>query len=394
MADPSPLAACEGDGAQLWLPIKMWLQDEPDSADMIFTAPANLMVVSNGILQSTETTNGKARYHWKTKYPINVYNITFYAADYKLIERDFKSKSGNILKQQFYVLPSHVEKAKKHFLQTDSVLRAFESAFGPYPWQNEPYKLVESPYEGMEHQTAIAYGNGYKNSGPLKDYIIVHETAHEWWGNALSVADFREVWLHEGFATYSEAVFVEKYYGYKAYLNYMRTVYFTVLNRKPVRGPDGVYYWNYKDGDLYMKGAATLHALRTQLQNDKLFYEILSTFYTDNIGKIVNTQQFITLVHQKTGKDYSPLFTQFLDNRASIKLKYRIKFDPAVNAYFMEYWAERLVEGFHPQIKMRQGDNEFYITLDKEVKRIRLPEPKEISLRVNTDVFYLEVEGK
>ena len=383
--------SCEGDGAQIWLPVKVWLGDEPDSADMHFTVPAPLVAVSNGVLKGIVHKDSLTTYHWKTRYPINTYNITFYLADYQLFEKEYTYTGGTTSKQQFFVLPQHLQVAQHHFNQVDSVLQVYEKKFGTYAWQKEPYKLVESPYEGMEHQTAIAYGSGFKNRGQIKDYIIVHETAHEWWGNALSVADFRDVWLHEGFATYSEAVFVEEYYGYNSYLNYMRSIYFTIMNRKPVRGPEGVYYWNYKDGDLYMKGAATLHALRSQMQNDKLFFEILSTFYSENIGKIVTTEQFISLVNQKTGKDYQPLFTQFLDNRASIKMNYKIVHDTKQNAYFLEYDAERLVQNFEPKIKLNYGGETMYVDLKSTKSRVRLPGSDLKLLQVNTDNFYLQV---
>src|SRR5690606_25426647 len=155
--------ACEGEGTQVWLPVKNYLGDEPDSADMYFTVPSDLVAVSNGLLVSERVEGKQKEFHWKTAYPINPYNITFYLGDYKTIQSPFLSGSGKTVMRTYYVLPQNVEKAKTHFAQSEKILQTFESIYGNYPWQKETYKLVESPYAGMEHQTAIAYGTSFKN---------------------------------------------------------------------------------------------------------------------------------------------------------------------------------------------------------------------------------------
>ena len=158
----------------------------------------------------------------------------------------------------FYVLSYNLDTAKKHFRQTVDILKFYENTYGPYPWPRDGYKLVESPFEGMEHQTAIAYGNGYKTNLGLFDYIILHESAHEWWGNSVTVPDYAEVWMHEGFATYSEALYYEKLKGHEGYLRYMKLYAMFIKNKRPVVGPHDVNYWDYKDVDVYMKGAINL----------------------------------------------------------------------------------------------------------------------------------------
>ena len=231
---------CESEGGSIWFPCKDHLSDEPDSVRLQMTVPAGLQVISNGILENHVSLPGKEAYTWSTHYPINIYNITFYAGKYDHIA-DTMSTTRGLLNLDYYVLPENHDKAKKHFTQVRNVINIYSETFGPYPWIKEGFKLVESPFEGMEHQTAIAYGSGYEDLPWLGgDYIIVHEAAHEWWGNAVSVSDFSDIWLHEGFATYSEFVFAEKMKGYDTslmYVNYWLAA--TVKNKFPVVGPQG-----------------------------------------------------------------------------------------------------------------------------------------------------------
>jgi len=222
--------ACELDGASLWWPVKDHLSDEPDSLQINVTIPEGFFCVSNGKLQQRIKENGRETFVWKTLYPINTYNATIYIGNFKHFTLPYK-KQDSILNLDFYVLTYNLDKAKSHFQQASEIIRFYEMRFGDYPWWNEGYKLVESPYKGMENQTAIAYGNDYKNwIGKNFDYIILHETAHEWWGNSVSASDYAEIWLHEGFATYSEALYVEHTEGYNAYLKYLN--FYSLLIRK------------------------------------------------------------------------------------------------------------------------------------------------------------------
>jgi len=329
--------ACELDGASLWWPVKDHLSDEPDSLQINVTIPEGFFCVSNGKLQQRIKENGRETFVWKTLYPINTYNATIYIGNFKHFTLPYK-KQDSILNLDFYVLTYNLDKAKSHFQQASEIIRFYEMRFGDYPWWNEGYKLVESPYKGMENQTAIAYGNDYKNwIGKNFDYIILHETAHEWWGNSVSASDYAEIWLHEGFATYSEALYVEHTEGYNAYLKYLNFYSLLIRNKQPLIGPFDVNYWKYRDGDVYFKGALLLHTLRNVIDNDSLFFDIIRTFYHENKYTVTSTKNFIELVNRMTGQDYGWFFGQYLYNRACPQLEWQYGPDKEDRSYELYY---------------------------------------------------------
>lgn len=309
--------ACETEGASLWFPCKDHLSDEPDSVRFRMTVPVGLHVVSNGTMQSHTTLQGKDTFTWLTRYPVNIYNITFYAGKYEHFSDTMHTPNG-ILDLDYYVLPQNLSKAKNHFLQVKDIINLYSRLFGPYPWMKEGFRLVESPYEGMEHQTAIAYGSRYSNRGWLGgDYIIVHEAAHEWWGNAVSISDFKDIWLNEGLATYSEMLFTESTLGYDNSLLYARyNIAASIKNRFSVVGPAGVSYWNDRDNDVYNKGAMILHTIRNIVNDSTLFFDILQTFYSVHaVAQHVTTEDFIRIVERKTGKEWDDFFDIYLYGR-------------------------------------------------------------------------------
>lgn len=315
---------CETEGASLWFPCKDHLSDEPDSVRIKVTVPEGLQVVSNGIMTGHSSSAGLESFVWETQYPENIYNITFYGGHFEYLSDTLMTSQG-ILKLGYYVLPENLDIAKSHFTQVKDVLNCYSELFGPYPWINEGFKLIESPYEGMEHQTAIAYGNRFKNSSILGgDYIIVHESAHEWWGNAVSVSDFSDIWLQEGFATYSECLFVEKKLGRARaleYISYMLAPF--IYNKLPVVGPRDVGYWDFKDIDVYFKGAMILHSLRNIIANDSVFFDILRTFYSDHArGSHPDSHDFISLVEHKTGRSWKNFFDVYLNQRETPLLEW------------------------------------------------------------------------
>jgi len=227
-----------------------------------------------------------------------------------------------VLPINHYVLPINYEKAKKHLAQAKEEIGFYEKTFGEYQWYKDGYKLVESPYEGMEHQTAIAYGNGYSNGNYPFDYIIVHESAHEWWGNAITAADLSDVWLQEGFATYSEALYVESTQGKNAYYRYLLFYRLFIKNKWPVVGPTNSRYFDYRNSDCYQKGAWVLHSLRTLINDDKVFFDILKTFYDRYKLKTTCSKDFISVVNEKTNEDYTWFFDQFLYRREAPVFEY------------------------------------------------------------------------
>ncbi|MCF8448006.1 MAG: M1 family metallopeptidase, partial [Bacteroidia bacterium] len=327
--------ACEQVGANLWWPLKDHLTAEPDSMQMTFIVPDGLTAVSNGLLINKNTEGPKDTFTYKVSYPINTYNATFYIGNFEHFSTVYDR--GENKKLHFYVLDYNLEKAQEHFKQTTKIISAYERLFGEYPFWNDQYKLVESPFEGMEHQTAIAYGNGYKNNAQGVDYIILHESAHEWWGNAISVKDYADIWIHEGMATYSEALFMEDQFGYRSYSNYLNFYSMLIKNKRPMVGPKDVNFWNYKDSDPYMKGALMMHSLRNTINDDHLFFDIIKTFYQTYKYQTVTSKDFIEMVNQKTGSDYSWFFNKYLYQHQPPKLVYVLKVNEATNTQELTY---------------------------------------------------------
>lgn len=362
--------ACEDDGASIWWPLKDHISDKPDSVRLSFTIPKGLFCVSNGQLVSRQTIgDSQEKFIWKTSYPINTYNVSFYIGNYEHFQIPYTNKTDEHL-LDFYVLPKHIEVAKEHFKQSLDVIKVFEELFGEYPWWKDGYKLVESPYQGMEHQSAIAYGDKFKNDKyASSDYIIVHETAHEWWGNKITVCDIADLWLHEGFATYSEALYAEKMnleydYDFEIGLNIM-----SCENKLPVVGPKNVSYKNWKDNDIYSKGAITLHLLRTTIDNDSIFFTILYKFATQYSDNCVTSQDFINLVNKVTKNDYTWLFEQLLHRAEAPRLLYTFKFNSNQDVVFSYKWDTTITnENFKLPIQITLNKKKFTLIPTNQIQ--------------------------
>ncbi|MFH0841988.1 MAG: M1 family metallopeptidase [Bacteroidota bacterium] len=371
--------SCETEGGSIWFPCKDHLSDEPDSVRLSITVPSGIEVVSNGILENHTSKPGTGTYTWSTHYPINIYNITFYAGKFEHFKDTLATDQG-IVDLDYYVMPENLKKAKEHFSQVKDIIRFFSASFGPYPWIKEGFKLVEGPFGGMEHQTAIAYGSGYANLRKLgADYLIVHETSHEWWGNAVSVSDFCDIWLQEGFATYSEMIFTEYKKGYDNSLLYASNRIACMINNKlPVAGPPDVSYWNNKDNDVYNKGAMILHTIRNIVNDSTLFFDILQTFYHEHaISSHVTSSDFIELVERKTGNDWDKFFDVYLYSRQVPVLywyfvpydNYRKPGSPLVNnvPFVAAKWMN-VPEGFTMPVSMYCKEGEISATIDVSTK--------------------------
>lgn len=322
--------ACETEGGSLWFPCKDANYDEPDSVLAQFSiADTGVMIVSNGQLVGEEHTAGRYSSTWKVSYPINVYDITFYVGDFRKISDEYRSKvTGKTLSLDFYVLPGNVYRATDHYAQTKPIIAAYELLYGPYPWYRDGFKLVESPYAGMEHQTAIAIGTSYKKEIEGKvSYIILHETGHEWFGNSVTAADLADVWLQEGFTTYGESLYLEKDMTNSAADKQLLMYRLFIKNKYPMVGPYGRKYFDYHDGDVYTKGAWLLKTLRTQINDDATFFKLLRTWYAENAYHLVRSEDFIEMVGQITGKDYNWLFDQYLHRNDVPVLEYNFTKD-------------------------------------------------------------------
>jgi aminopeptidase N len=372
-------------GASCWVPVKDLNRDEPDlGATLKFTVPKGLFCASNGTLtHSYEREPDWETFVWEVANPINPYNITFYLGDFVKVALPYR----DTLEIQCYVLKGNEEKALDHFKQSIPILNSFESSFGAYPGWKDGFKFIESPYEGMEHQSAIAYGNGYKNNYLGFDYIILHEAAHEWWGNSVTAIDFADVWLQEGFATYSEALFVEESRGHQAYLNYLMFYRLLIKNNHPVVGPDSVFYFSYKNSDVYMKGAWILHTLRTQLKNDTLFKEMLKSFCIENQWNIVSSQDFIDHVNQKSGKNWDAFFAQYLNDRRPPKLV--LEYIKSGSSIEVQHYLKDCIEPLTLSIRLDTEDGPIWIEASTDVKIEKLGS---FSFAFNQGYYKLEMK--
>ncbi len=318
--------ACEQTGASLWWPCKDLISDKPDSARMTFDVPTGLTCVSNGRLRSqSNLKNGFTRFTWFVSVPIINYDITVNIADYDHIS-DYYLSGKDTLTLDYYVLSYNETRAEQYFQQVKLMLACYEKYFGKYPFYKDGYKLVETTYWGMEHQSCIAYGNNYDDKQWGFDFIIIHESAHEWWGNSVSCSDPAEMWLHESFATYAEALYVECTQGYDASLNYLKYQEFNIRNKYPIIGPYNVNFQGTEnDNDMYYKGAWMLHTFRHVLNNDSLFFSILKGIQEHFKYQTVNTTEVIDYINKLAGKDYTPFFNQYLYYPAPPVFDYTLK---------------------------------------------------------------------
>jgi aminopeptidase N len=310
--------ACEHLGASSWWPNKDHLTDKPDSMRMSFEIPTGHQAVSNGNLVKVEAVNKNYnRFTWAVDYPINNYNVTFYIGNYASFS-DTLIQGNDSLRLDYNVLTYNLDTAREHFKQCVDVVSFYNKAFGFYPFSQDGFGLVESPYEGMEHQSAIAYGHGYnKNNAQdyrnqIYDYIIVHEAAHEWWGNSVTAGDMADIWIHEGFATYAEFMFLESRFGKNEYMYELTDKSRYIFNIWPMVQHRNVNENAFASNDVYNKGAMLLHCLRCTINNDSIFFRILHDFCVSNRYQIVNSQDFVDFVNHSTGSDFTAFFNKYL----------------------------------------------------------------------------------
>ncbi len=318
--NPWVMVTCQGTGASLWWPNKDHQSDEPDSMMLSVTVPKGLEDISNGRLRNKVVlSDGQTQYNWFISYPINNYDVTINIGKYSHFSDVYTSSDGSKLTLDYYVLPENLAKAKKQFKQVKTMLAAFEKYFGKYPFYRDGYKLIESSHNGMEHQTAIAYGNHYQEGyegrassavGLKFDFIIIHESAHEWWGNSITSKDIADMWIHESFGAYAEALYVEYNWGHKAALEYINAKKQNVRNDKPIIGP---YNVNHEGaGDMYDKGQLVLNTLRDVINNDKIWFSILKGLQQKFAYQTVTADDVTNFINEKTGTNYNYFFDQYL----------------------------------------------------------------------------------
>jgi len=309
--------ACQGIGASIWWPNKDQQRDEVETMRLGVEVPAALVDVSNGrFLGRTDLGDGYARYDWLIHYPINNYCVSLNIGNYV----HFSDRLSD-LTLDFYCLPEHLEKAKQQFTQARPMLQCFQKYFGEYPFKKDGYKLIEAPYSGMEHQSAVTYGNRFAN-GYLErdwtgvgvslkfDFIIVHESAHEWFGNSVTAADTSDEWIHEGWGTYAECIYVEYMFGHDDAIKYVNGYRSKVANRQPIISPAGVN--STPPQDMYFKGALFLNTVRSVIDNDTLWWKLVRDFYGRFKYRNIATEDVVQFFNAKSRMDLTPLFDQYL----------------------------------------------------------------------------------
>ena len=384
--------ACQGLGASVWYPCKDYQGDEPDSAELHITAPSEFVSVGNGKIRgNVDNKDDTSTYSWAIVNPINNYNIIPYIGKYVNFSEVYKGEKGN-LDMNYWVLDYNLENAKKQFKDVTRMMKAFEYWFGPYPFYEDGYKLVEAPYAGMEHQSAIAYGNDYKNGylagggdasgtgwGLKWDFIIVHESGHEWFGNNITSKDIADMWIHESFANYSETLFTEYYYGKNAASEYVIGLRKKIVNDVPIIGPYGVN----KEGsvDMYNKGGNMLHTIRQVINDDEKFRNILRGLNKTFYHQTVTTKQIEDYISKNSGIDLSKVFTQYLRTTMIPTLEYKIK-----NGTLSYKWIN-VVNGFNMPLKIKTSKDQYsFIYPTENFNHIKFNQ-KNITLDNNFYVF-------
>ena len=393
---PFVATSCQGLGASVWWPCKDHMYDEPDSQAITVTVPQDLMDVSNGRLRrTTDNPDGTRTFEWEVKNPINNYGINVNIANYAYFADTLHGEKG-VLTLDYYVLPENLEKAQVQFKQVKLMMRAFEHWFGPYPFYEDGYKLVEVPYLGMEHQSSVTYGNQYKNGylgrdlsgtgwGLKWDFIIIHESGHEWFANNVTYRDIADMWIHEGFTNYSESLYTEYYFGKEAGAAYVRGTRDNIENRRPIIG---IYEVNSEGStDMYYKGGNLLHTIRQIVDNDELWRSVLRGINRDFYHQTVTTKQIEEYISQKSGKSLQKVFDQYLRTTSIPTLEYSLKKQQLI------YRWTNCIPGFDMPVKVRiAAGKEVFIYPTTVLKTTTLAGLKKNAFQVNQDFYVLSQE--
>ncbi len=336
-------SSCEGQGGSCWWPCKDQWKDEVENMEISVAVPTALSDISNGkLLGKTDLGDGYTRWDWQVSYPINCYCVSVNVGDYVHFDDKYKD-----VPMDFYCLPEDLEKAKVTFAQAKGMLEAYDHFFGEYPFKNDGYKLVQASYTGMEHQSAVTYGNGFRNGyggrdwtgvgiSPRFDFIIIHESGHEYWGNAVTAADPADMWIHEGWTTYMEGLYVEYRWGKDDGIKYVNGYKSKVQNRAPILVPRGM---NTEPGqDQYFKGALFLNTLRSVIDDDTKWFALLHDCFQHFKYQDILTEEIVAWFNQQTGMNLTPMFDEYLRHAALPVLE--LKFDEAAGTVAYRWKAD------------------------------------------------------
>lgn len=390
----------QGIGASIWWPCKDHPADEPDNGvTMNFTVPKDLTAVGNGRLIKVKKGKGTRTFTWQVTNPINSYGVNLNVGDYVRFEEKYDGEKGK-LDMIYYVLSYNLEKAKTHFKDARRTMEALEYWFGPYPFYEDSYKLVEVPYLGMEHQSSVTYGNGYELGyrgrdlsltgwGLKWDYIIIHESGHEWFANNITYKDAADMWIHESFTTYSEGLFVDYHYGKEAGAAYVRGMRYGIGNEEPMIGPYGV---NGRGADLYNKGSNVLHTLRQWVNDDTKWREILRGLNETFYHQTVTTADVENYISAQSGLDLTSFFNQYLRDPRVPVLEY---FTYEGNLLYR--WTN-CIEGFDMPARISVGDESFTITPTsrwnfRDQEKIAVEDPAMLKVDPNYYIYPVFITG-
>ena len=386
-------AACQGLGASAWYPCKDHQSDEPDQgASLTITVADSLVAVGNGRLKEKKDSAGYSSWTWEVMNPINNYDIIPYIGKYVNWNEEYKGEKGN-LDCNYWVLDYNLEKSKKQFgRDVNPMLKCFEEWFGPYPFYEDGYKLVESPHLGMEHQSAVAYGNKFMNGylgndlsrsgwGLKWDFIIIHESGHEWWGNNITTNDIADMWVHEGFTCYSETLFTECQYGKEAGDAYCQGLRKNIDNDKPIIG----FYGVNKEGsnDMYYKGANMLHTIRQVINDDAKFKEILRGLNQTYYHQTVTSKQVEEYFSKKSGKDLSKIFEQYLRTTQIPVLEYKIEKN------ILSFRWSNCIDNFNMPVRLANSNE--WLAPTTNWKQMKLAQDVKDTLMIDKN-FYITVQ--
>ncbi|GAB3179096.1 M1 family metallopeptidase [Telluribacter humicola] len=391
---PFVATSCQGLGASVWWPCKDHMYDEPDSMLISITTPKDLMDVSNGRLRkTTENSDGTRTFHWYVDNPINNYGVNMNIGNYVTWNESYQGEKGK-LDLSYYVLPEDLTKAKEQFKQVPLMLKAFEHWFGPYPFYEDGYKLVQVPYLGMEHQSSVTYGNGFQNGylgkdlsgtgwGLKWDFIIIHESGHEWFANNITYNDVADMWVHESFTNYSENLFTEYYYGKEAGSDYVTGTRRLIQNKAPIVGIHGVNHEG--SGDMYYKGGNMLHTIRQIVNDDTKWRQILRGLNKTYYHKTVDGSQIENYLSKQSGKDLSKVFDQYLRDIRIPTLEYTFEGNN------LRYRWTNAIEGFDMPVKVALDGGKYeFISPTTSWKTMKAKGAKSLTVDRN---FYVGAKG-
>ncbi len=389
------VTTCQGIGASIWWPNKDHGADEPDRGMRTsVTVPERLVAVSNGRLKKTDhdVAANKKTYHWEVVNPINNYGVNVNIGNYVNFSEKYQGKGG-VLDLDYWVLAHQKQAAMKWFKEVPRTIEAFEHWFGKYPFYEDSFKLVSVSYPGMEHQSSVTYGNWFTNGylardpcgcgvGFKFDFIIVHESAHEWFGNNISMKDAADMWIHEGFANYSENLFVEYHFGKKDAEDYVIGTRRGIRNDRPVIGNYGSN--RQGSGDMYPKGGNMLHTIRHLINDDAKWLSILRGLGADFWHQTVTTQQIESYITKNAGIDLSKVFDQYLRTTMIPVLKYKL------NGKSVSFHYEKVVKGFAMPLRVDINGREVKLTPTEQEQTFDFPEEIK-TFEVNRN-FYIEAQ--